>query len=131
MRNPTMSTNTVAMRTESWRSVLFSMRGLSGSAARAKGPGARRGPGEERQKRGRGLRPFASCRVAPAPDEEDRGAPRGEQHAVGRGEPEVLEAQGGEDLDRDRPVVVGVEDDRHHEVAERGQEREPGSRGER
>ncbi len=61
---------------------------------------------------------------APPPDEECPSGERCKEHPVGCGDAGLLHAERREDLDRDRPRLERVKDDRADEVAERGQERE-------
>ncbi len=69
--------------------------------------------------------------AAAAPEEERRGRQGRKQDPVGGGGAHFLHPKRGEDLDRDRPRLEGVEHDRDDEIAERREERERGAGGER
>src|ERR1700730_4539764 len=64
----------------------------------------------------------AKAALGGAPEQESRGAPRHQQHAVDGTHSEILELQVGQDLDRDGPGVIRIEDDGSYEVPERRDE---------
>src|SRR5579864_4410972 len=113
---PIMSTKTVAMSTHSRRieAALLELGGkLEGACACIIGTSA------------------ANTALGRAPEQESRGAPRHQQHPVDGTHSEILELQVGQDLDRDGPGVIRVENDGSYEVPERGDEGQSRAGGER
>src|SRR6187549_3581605 len=105
---PTMSMNAIDIRIQRR---LRASRSLIGAYVRNRGAGCSAPAGA-----------WAESRGSLSESQKRRGTRRHQQHAVGRGDAEILQAETGEDFDRDRPRGVGVEHDRGDEIAERGDE---------
>src|ERR1700688_2193083 len=135
---PIMSTKTVAISTQRRRIEAPELMGAPGSEEgwSELESGAWCGPNRPGWLGGLGGRlmrvpRLPSAALGGAPEQERHRASRHQQHAIDGAHSEVLELHVGQDLDRDGPGVIRIEDDGSYEVPEGGDERQPGAGGER
>src|SRR6202049_2413975 len=132
---PIMSTKTVAISTQRRGIEARERMGAPGSEEwwNELESGAWCGPGGLGGLGGRLMRVplLPSAALGGAPEQERHRASRHQQHAIDGAHSEVLELHVGQDLDRDGPGVIRIEDDGSYEVPEGSDERQPGAGGER